>query len=153
MTQRQSIEILLVEDNPGDVDLTLKALKTGRVKNNISVVGDGEQAMAFLRRTAHRAEAPRPDLIFLDLNLPKMDGKEVLASIKADPELRDIPVVVLTSSAEERDIIESYRLQANCYVTKPVDLEQFLSVVRSIENFWLEVVKLPTSGPPGRGTT
>jgi chemotaxis family two-component system response regulator Rcp1 len=140
---RSSVHILLVEDNPGDVDLTLKALQRGKLKNTISLARDGEEAMAYLRRQGPYGTAVRPDLILLDLNLPRMNGREVLAAIKADAALQEIPVVILTSSAAERDIVESYRLQANCYVTKPVDLEQFLSVVKTLEQFWLEIVQLP----------
>lgn len=138
------IEILLVEDAPGDVRWTVEALKEGKLHNNLSVVGDGVEALAFLRRTGKYANAPRPDLILLDLNLPIKDGREVLADIKADPDLKDIPVVVLTMSLNERDVIKSYNLQASCYITKPVSAEQFVQVVRSIENFWFSVVKLPT---------
>jgi chemotaxis family two-component system response regulator Rcp1 len=137
------IEILMVEDNPGDVRLTVEALKEGKVRNNFHTVEDGVEAMAFLRRQGRYAEAPRPDLILLDLNLPKMNGREVLAEIKEDPELRRIPVVILTVSKAEQDILKSYNLHANCYITKPVDLDQFLEVVKSIENFWLTVVMLP----------
>jgi chemotaxis family two-component system response regulator Rcp1 len=137
------IEILMVEDNPGDVRLTVEALKEGKVRNNFHTVEDGVEAMAFLRRQGRHAEAPRPDLILLDLNLPKMNGREVLAEIKEDPELRRIPVVILTVSKAEQDIVKSYNLHANCYITKPVDLDQFLEVVKSIENFWLTVVMLP----------
>jgi chemotaxis family two-component system response regulator Rcp1 len=137
------IEILMVEDNPGDVRLTVEALKEGKVRNNFHTVEDGVEAMAFLRRQGRYAEAPRPDLILLDLNLPKMNGREVLAEIKEDPELRRIPVVILTVSKAEQDIVKSYNLHANCYITKPVDLDQFLEVVKSIENFWLTVVMLP----------
>ncbi len=137
------IEILLVEDNPGDVRLTREALKDGKVTNNLSVVRDGEQAMAFLRRESDYAEAPRPDLILLDLNLPRKDGREVLSEIKADQDLRRIPVVILTTSNHEHDILEAYDLNANCYITKPVDLDQFIGVVRSISSFWLTIVKLP----------
>jgi CheY-like chemotaxis protein len=136
------IEILLVEDNPGDVRLTKEALKEGRVRNNLHVAKDGVDALAFLQRTGPYAVAPRPDLILLDLNLPKKNGREVLAQIKQDEQLRHIPVVVLTTSQAEQDVLESYRLRANAYVTKPVDLDQFLKVVRSIETFWLEIVKL-----------
>lgn len=138
------IEILLVEDNPGDVRLTLEALKDGKILNNLNVTSDGVEAMAFLRREGRYADAPRPELILLDLNLPKKDGREVLAEIKKNEELRSIPVVILTSSAAEQDIAKSYNLHANCYITKPVDLDQFISVVKSIEHFWLTVVKLPT---------
>jgi chemotaxis family two-component system response regulator Rcp1 len=137
------IHILLVEDNPGDVELTVKALQDGKLKNDISVACDGEEALRYLRRQGQHGQAVRPDLVLLDLNLPRMDGREVLAAIKADSALREIPVVVLTSSAAERDIVESYKLQANCYVTKPVDLDQFLTVVKTLEQFWLEVVQLP----------
>ena len=137
------IEILLVEDSPGDVRLTQEALKEGRVRNQLSVVGDGVEAMAFLRREGKFAGAVRPDLILLDLNLPRKDGREVLAEIKADEHLRTIPIVILTTSAAEEDIFRSYDLHANCYITKPVDLEQFLKVVRTINEFWLTVVKLP----------
>ena len=140
----QPIEILLVEDSPGDVLLTRERLKDAKVLNHLSVVGDGEEAMAFLRRDAPHADAPRPDLILLDLNLPKKDGREVLAEIKSDSQLRRIPVVVLTTSAAEQDILRSYDLHANCYITKPVDLDQWISVVNSIENFWLTIVKLPS---------
>jgi CheY-like chemotaxis protein len=137
------IEILLVEDNPGDVRLTVEALKEAKVRNNLHVAPDGVEAMEFLRRTGAHAEAPRPDLVLLDLNLPRKDGREVLQEIKTDPDLDLIPVVVLTTSQAEQDVLESYQLHANAYVTKPVDLERFLQVVRSIENFWLEIVRLP----------
>ena len=142
-TRAEPIEILLVEDSPSDVDLTREALEDTKVHNNLSVVGDGVEALAFLRREGPYADAPHPDLILLDLNLPKKDGREVLAEIKSDPVLRRIPVVVLTTSAAEQDIIESYNLHANCYVKKPVDLDAFIQVVRSIDNFWLAIVKLP----------
>ena len=138
------IEILMVEDSPGDVRLTKEALKEAKVLNHISVVEDGVAAMAFLRREGEHAEAPRPDLILLDLNLPRKDGREVLAEIKADPVLTLIPVVVLTTSQAEQDILKSYQLHANCYVTKPVDLDQFISVIKSVETFWLTVARLPT---------
>ena len=137
------IEILMVEDNPGDIRLTVEALKEGKVRNNLHTVEDGVEAMAFLRREGRYAEAPRPDLVLLDLNLPKKTGPEVLAEIKDDPDLRRIPVVILTVSQAEQDIVKSYSLHANCYITKPVDLDQFLQVVKSIENFWLTIVKLP----------
>lgn len=137
------VEILLVEDNPGDVRLAVEALKEGKVRNNLSVVEDGSEAMSFLRREGKYALAPRPDLILLDLNLPKKDGREVLAEIKADDSLRRIPVVVLTTSKAEQDILRTYDLHANCYITKPVDLEQFIAVVKSVEDFWLTIVKLP----------
>ena len=138
------IEILLVEDNPGDVRLTIEALKEGKVRNRLSVARDGVEALAFLRREGPHAKASRPDLILLDLNLPKKDGREVLAEIKEDSRLRRIPVVVLTTSKAEEDILRTYDLHANCYITKPVDLEQFISVVRSIDDFWLSVVRLPS---------
>ena len=139
----EPIEILMVDDSMGDVRLAQEALKEARVRNRLSVVHDGEQAMAFLRREDGYGDAPRPDLVLLDLNMPRMDGREVLAQIKGDPDLRSIPVVILTSSEAERDISGAYELQANCYITKPVDLDQFITVVRSIEDFWLAVVKLP----------
>jgi CheY-like chemotaxis protein len=141
----KAIDILLVEDNPGDVRLTIEALKDGKVRNRLSVAPDGVEAMAFLRQEGKHAGAPRPDLILLDLNLPKKDGREVLAEIKADERLRQIPVVVLTTSSSEQDILHSYDLHANCYITKPVNLDQFIDVVRGIENFWLTVVRLPES--------
>ncbi len=137
------VEILLVEDNPGDVRLTQEALREAKVRNNLHVVGDGEKALAFLRREGEFHDAPTPDIILLDLNLPKKHGQEVLSEIKSDPVLRRIPVVVLTTSKAEEDILRSYDLHANCYVTKPVDFEQFIKVVRSIEEFWFTVVKLP----------
>ena len=142
--QNSSVEILLVEDNPGDVRLTREALKEGRLLNHINVVNDGIEAMAFLRREGKYVDAVAPELILLDLNLPKKDGREVLAEIKADPKLRRIPVVILTTSSAEEDILKTYDLHANCYVTKPVDLEQFIRVVQSIEDFWFTVVKLPS---------
>jgi CheY-like chemotaxis protein len=145
-TPGQAIEILLVEDNPGDVELTEEALNGGKVRNRLHVVTDGVEAMAFLRREGKYADAPTPDLILLDLNLPRKDGREVLAEIKADPHLGRIPVVVLTTSEAERDVLQTYELHANCFVTKPVDLHQFLEVVKSIEGFWLTVVKLPPNG-------
>ncbi|MDC4227279.1 MAG: response regulator [Candidatus Manganitrophus sp.] len=137
------VEILLVEDSPGDVRLTKEALKEGKVLNNLHVVGDGVEALAFLRQEGSYKNAVRPDLILLDLNLPKKDGREVLEVIKNDPVLRRIPVVILTTSNAEKDILKSYELHANCYVTKPVDFEQFITVVKSVEDFWLTVVKLP----------
>jgi CheY-like chemotaxis protein len=137
------VQILLVEDNPGDVRLTQEALKESKIINHLHVVGDGEEAMAFLRRQGKYVQATRPDVILLDLNLPKMDGRGVLAEVKADAELRRIPVVVLTSSSAEQDILKSYDLHANCYITKPVDLEQFSVVVQTIEEFWFSIVKLP----------
>ena len=137
------IEILLVEDSPSDAEFTSEALKEAKVRNHLSIVEDGVQAMEFLRRQGRYSNAPRPDLIMLDLNLPRKDGREVLAELKADDNLRMIPVVVLTTSRAEEDIIRAYKLHANCYITKPVDFQQFLSVVRSIESFWLFVVTLP----------
>jgi chemotaxis family two-component system response regulator Rcp1 len=137
------IEVLLVEDSSGDVRLTREAFKDAKVFINLSVAPDGAEAMAFLKREREYGNAPRPDLILLDLNLPKKDGREVLAEIKASPVLGTIPVVILTTSASEADILRSYRLHANCYIAKPVDLEGFLKVVKSIDNFWLSVVKLP----------
>jgi len=137
------IEILLAEDNPGDVRLTREALRDAKVRNNLSSVADGVETIAFLRREGPYANASRPDLILLDLNMPRMDGRQVLAVIKADPSFRRIPVVVLTTSQAEEDILRAYDLNANCYITKPVDLQQFLKVVRSIEDFWLTIVKLP----------
>ncbi|HEX6068321.1 MAG TPA: response regulator [Longimicrobiaceae bacterium] len=137
------VEILLVEDNPGDVRLTREALREGKVRNNLYVASDGVEALAFLRREGQYADAVRPDLVLLDLNLPRKDGREVLEEIKADPALRYIPVVVLTSSQAEQDILRAYDLHANCYVSKPVDLDQFIHVVRSIEDFWFTIVKLP----------
>ena len=137
------IEILLVEDNEADVRLTREALKENKVANELHVVGDGEEAIAFLRQQGKYAEESRPDLILLDLNLPKKDGREVLAEIKADDDLKRIPVVVLSISKAEEDILKTYNLHANCFITKPIDLEQFVIVVQSIEDFWLSVVKLP----------
>ena len=137
------IEVLLVEDSPGDVRLTQEAFKDAKVHINLHVASDGTRAMAFLKHEGEHANAPRPDLILLDLNLPKKDGREVLAEIKESPSLKSIPVVVLTTSSSEGDILRSYQLHANCYITKPVGLEGFLTVVKSIDSFWLSVVKLP----------
>ena len=137
------VEILLVEDNPADVRLTKEALKEGKVYNNLHWAKDGVEALEFLHRQGKYASAPRPDIILLDLNLPKKDGREVLQEIKSDETLRRIPVVVLTTSKAEEDVLRSYNLHANCYVTKPVDLEQFIVVVKSIDMFWLTVVTLP----------
>ena len=137
------VEILLVEDNPGDVGLTRETLKDSKLLNHMSVAENGVEALAFLRREGKYVNAPRPDLILLDLNLPKKDGREVLAEIKADERLRRIPVVVLTTSSAEKDILETYDLHANCYITKPVDLDQFIAVVKAIEEFWFTIVKLP----------
>ena len=137
------IEILLVEDNPADVRLTMETIKDYKVKNRLEVVGNGVDAMDFLRKKGKFANKMRPDLILLDLNLPGKDGREVLAEIKVDPDLCSIPVVVLTSSEAEQDIIKAYNLHVNCYITKPVDLTEFVKVVKSIEDFWLTIVKLP----------
>ena len=138
------INILLVEDNPGDVRLTREALNGAKLRNQLHVIANGMEAMAYLRREGHYAQAVRPDLILLDLNLPKKDGREVLADIKSDTSLKRIPVVILTTSDAETDILKSYGLGANCYVTKPVGLDQFSRVVRAIEEFWFSVVKLPS---------
>jgi len=137
------IEILLVEDNPGDVRLTQEALKEGKVRNNLRVAWNGVEALSYLRREGEYASAVRPDLILMDLNLPLKDGREVLGEIKSDPSLRRIPVVILTTSQAEEDIIRAYDLHVNCYITKPVDLDQFIRIVRSIEDFWLSIVRLP----------
>ena len=139
------IEILLVEDSPSDTELTVAALADGKVCNHLSIVEDGVQALEFLRCQGVYADAPRPDLILLDLNLPRKDGREVLAEIKTDVNLQTIPVVVLTTSETEQDIVRAYALHANCYISKPVDFRQFLSVVKAIENFWLSVVELPSN--------
>ncbi|SFM95142.1 response regulator [Dokdonella immobilis] len=139
----QLVEILLVEDNAGDVRLTREALKEGRIRNRLHVVNDGEGALRFLRKQAEHADVPRPDLILLDLNLPRLDGREVLAEIKNDPSLKQIPVVVLTSSRAEKDLLSAYDQHANCFITKPVGFEDFMEVVRSIESFWLTIVILP----------
>jgi len=148
MTQERTrpIEILLVEDNPGDVRLTQEALKDAKVMNHLYVAKDGEEALEFLRCQGRHAGAVRPDLVLLDLNLPRKDGREVLAEMKNDPDLRRIPVVVLTSSRGEEDVVRTYDLHANCYITKPVDVDRFFEVVQSIEDFWLAVVKLPPNG-------
>jgi len=145
-TQDESppVEILLVEDNPGDYRLTKEALHEGKVYNNLHWAKDGVEALEFLKRKGKHANAPRPDIILLDLNLPKKDGREVLSEIKQDPGLRSIPVVILTTSKAEEDVLKSYHLHANCYVTKPVDLEKFIVVVQSIDRFWLTVVTLPS---------
>jgi two-component system, chemotaxis family, response regulator Rcp1 len=140
------IEILLVEDNPGDVRLTKEALKEGKVYSNLHTVKDGVEAMEFLRKQGKYKDVPRPDIILLDLNLPKKDGREVLEEIKTDNDLKRIPVVVLTTSKAEEDVLRTYNLHANCYVTKPVDLEKFMIVVKTIDVFWLTVVTLPPNG-------
>ena len=142
-TVGRPIEILLVEDNPGDVRLTREALKDAKVHNTLSVAKDGVEAMAFLRNEGDHVDAPRPDLILLDLNLPRMDGREVLARIKEDDSLKRIPTVILTTSEAEVDIVKSYQLQANCYLCKPVQLDAFESLVKSINDFWLTKAKLP----------
>jgi two-component system, chemotaxis family, response regulator Rcp1 len=142
-TNAVAIEVLLVEDSPGDVRLTREAFKDAKVHINLHVVSDGVEAMVFLERQGEHVNAPRPDLILLDLNLPKKDGRQVLAALKESPILKSIPVVILTTSASETDILGSYQHHANCYITKPVDLEGFLKVVKSIDSFWLSVVKLP----------
>jgi chemotaxis family two-component system response regulator Rcp1 len=138
------VEMLLVEDNPGDARLAIEALKDAKVHNSLSWVQDGVEAMTFLRREGAYSEAPRPDVILLDLNLPKKDGREVLADVKADEDLRRIPVVILTVSGAEEDIVKTYNLHANCYIRKPIDLDQFMKVVKAIKDFWLSIVILPT---------
>ncbi|MCM1984917.1 response regulator [Lyngbya confervoides] len=138
------VDILLVEDSPSDAKLTAKTFERAKVLNHLHIVEDGVEAMQFLRRLGPYAQAPRPDLILLDLNLPKKDGRKVLAEIKQDADFASIPVVILTTSAAEEDILKSYALRANCYITKPVTLRQFTSVVQSIEEFWLTIVQLPT---------
>lgn len=144
ISRSRPIDILLVEDNPGDVRLTREALKEGKVLNNLSVAGDGVEALAFLKHEGPYATSAHPDIILLDLNLPRMDGRELLAKIKTDPDLRRIPVVILTTSKAEEDIVKTYDLHANCYITKPVDLDQFIAVVKSVEEFWFTIVKLPS---------
>jgi two-component system, chemotaxis family, response regulator Rcp1 len=142
------VEILLVEDNPGDVDLTREALQDAKVRNRLHVVDDGAKAVDFLYKKGEYADSPRPDIILLDLNLPKKDGRQVLEEIKADSQLAMIPVVILTTSQAEEDVLRSYQLHANCYITKPVDFKQFMRVVKSIEDFWLTIVKLPQRKSP-----
>jgi chemotaxis family two-component system response regulator Rcp1 len=142
-TDAKIIDILLVEDNEGDVRLTREVLRDAKISNMLHAVGDGEEAMDFLHRTGGYPDAPHPDLILLDMNLPKKDGREVLSEIKADINLKRIPVVVLTTSKAEQDIIKTYNLHANCFITKPMDLEQFIRVIKAIEDFWLTIVKLP----------
>jgi two-component system, chemotaxis family, response regulator Rcp1 len=146
LNQSKIIDILLVEDSPGDVRLTIEALKEAKVANRLSVVSDGVEAIDFLQQKGSYKNAARPDLILLDLNLPRKDGREVLSEIKNDPKLKQIPVVVLTTSRSEADILKAYDLHANCYIAKPVDFKQFMVVVQSIESFWLTVVKLPANG-------
>lgn len=140
----QPIEVLLVEDDPGDVLLIREAFEYNKVHNNLNVVSDGEQALAYLRREGEHADANRPDLVLLDLNLPRKDGREVLAEVKQDAALRTIPIVVLTTSEAEEDVLKSYQLHANAYVTKPVDFERFVSIVRQIDDFFVSVVRLPS---------
>ncbi len=137
------VDILLVEDNEGDARLATEAMRDSKIHNTLHHVSDGEEAMAFLRKEGKYANVPRPDLVLLDLNLPKKDGRQVLAEIKMDDDLKRIPVVILTVSSAEEDILKSYNLHANCYITKPIDLSQFMKVVRSVEDFWLTIVKLP----------
>ena len=139
----EPVQILLVEDSPGDIRLTREVLRDAKIANELHIVGDGDSAMKFLRREGEHSDAPRPDLILLDLNLPRKDGREVLGELKEDAELHRIPVIVLTTSAAEQDILRSYDLQAACYITKPIDLDEFIAVVRSIESFWLSIVRLP----------
>jgi len=139
------IDILLVEDNPGDIRLTREVFKEGKVRNNLHVCCDGEEAMDYLQLRGRYTNASRPDLVLLDLNLPRKDGRQVLEEVKQDPILRTIPIVILTTSAAEQDILRSYNLHANCYITKPVDLNQFVRVVNYIQDYWLEIVKLPTN--------
>ncbi len=141
--QQRPIEILMVEDSPSDAQLTIEALHAAKIANRLSHVEDGVEALRFLRRQGPYANAPRPDLILLDLNLPRKDGREVLDELKRDPDLKIIPVVVLTTSRSEQDVLRSYQLHANCYITKPVDFTQFMKVVQAIESFWLTVVTLP----------
>jgi chemotaxis family two-component system response regulator Rcp1 len=143
LPETRPIEILLIEDSPSDTALTIEALKEGKIANNLSHVEDGVEAMDFLKRQGKYKNAPRPDLIMLDLNLPRKDGREVLAEIKRDSDLGIIPIIVLTTSRSDKDVLQSYKLNANCYITKPVDFRQFMDVVRSIEKFWLSVVTLP----------
>jgi CheY-like chemotaxis protein len=143
LTTARPIEIMLVEDSPSDAALTIEALQAGKIANNLNRVADGVEAMAYLKQQGSFAKSPRPDLIMLDLNLPKKDGREVLRELKSDPSLKLIPVIVLTTSRSDKDVLQSYELCANCYITKPVDFQQFIDVVKSIEHFWLSVVMLP----------
>lgn len=140
------VEILLVEDSDGDARLAIEALKEAKVRNNLHWVQDGSEALAFLHKEGQYSDKPRPDVILLDLNLPKVDGREVLAQVKSDENLKSIPVVILTVSQAEEDIIKTYNLHANCFITKPLDLDQFMKVVKAIENFWLTIVRLPPNG-------
>ena len=137
------VHILLVEDNPGDVRLTLEALRDGRIVNKVSVVRDGEEALEFLRRRGQYADAGRPDLVLLDLNLPKKDGREVLQEVKSDTDLHRIPVIVLTTSSADQDVLLSYNLHANCYIKKPIEYDEFMGAIRGLENFWTKIVRLP----------
>jgi CheY-like chemotaxis protein len=145
LTSARPVEILLIEDSPSDAALTIEAIQAGKISNNLNRVADGVEAMAYLRQQGEFAKLPRPDLIMLDLNLPKKDGREVLRELKNDPSLKRIPIIVLTTSRADKDVLQSYELNANCYITKPVDFEQFIDVVKSIEHFWLSVVTLPPS--------
>jgi chemotaxis family two-component system response regulator Rcp1 len=145
----KSIEILLVEDNPGDVRLAQEAFRDSKILNRLHVVGDGVEAMAFLRREGEYGGVPRPDLVLLDLNMPRKDGREVLAEVKADENLKRIPVVIMTVSKAEEDVLKTYNLHANCYIIKPLDLDQFIKVIKAIEDFWLTIVKLPPKGARG----
>jgi chemotaxis family two-component system response regulator Rcp1 len=138
------IQILLVEDSPGDVRLTQEVLRDAKIANDLHVVGDGEAAMSFLRKEGEFTDRPRPDLVLLDLNLPRKDGREVLTEMNSDPDLHRLPVIVLTTSSADEDVVRSYELSVNCYITKPIDLNEFITVVRSIENFWLSIVRLPS---------
>ena len=146
MNQGDTIQVLLVEDSPSDARLTQEAFKDGKIRNNLTIVTDGAEAMAYLLREGKYSAAERPDLVLLDLNLPKIDGREVLRRIKTDPDLQRIPVVILTTSEAEEDIAKAYEYHANCYIRKPVDLTRFLEIICTIENFWLTVVKLPFAG-------
>lgn len=143
MSTTHEIEILLVEDNPGDIVLTQEALREGKIRNRLSIAKDGVEAMAFLRREGEFADAPRPDLILLDLNMPRKNGSEVLREVKSDPELKTIPVVILTTSDAEQDVLKAYQFNANCYITKPVEFDRFVKVVQTIDEFWLSIVQLP----------
>jgi len=144
-TDGKAIEILLVEDNPGDARLAKEALRESKLRNNLNIVVDGVEAMDYLHKKGKYADATTPDLVLLDLNLPKKDGREVLAEVKADDKLKRIPVVILTTSTAEEDVLKTYDLHANCYISKPIDLDQFMKVVKSIEDFWITIVKLPSS--------
>jgi len=147
VTSVKPIEILMVEDNEGDARLALEAMRESKIKNTMHHVRDGDEAMAFLRKEGKYTDAPRPDLVLLDLNLPRKSGQEVLAEMKADMDLKRIPVVILTVSSDEEDVLKTYNSHANCYITKPLDLTQFMKVVRAIEDFWLTIVKLPDGAP------